>query len=962
MTVTDFIAKWRHVDLTERSSSQTHFLDLCRLVGHPDPVSADPQGLWFTFERGAAKATGGDGWADVWKREYFGWEYKGRHRSLEAAYGQLLLYQGALENPPLLVTCDTDRILIHTHFPNTPTVLHELTLEGLLEDVQFAKLRAIFHEPERLRPTKTIQAITEEAAGRITQVAQNLRGRDISPKKVARFLDRVVFCLFAEDTGLLPDRLFTKAIENTRRDPSRFRTIASSLFQAMAVGGDFGAERIAHFNGDVFTDAEALDLTVADLTLLAGVTAMDWSAIDPSIFGTLFERALDPDKRSQLGAHYTSREDIELLVDPVVIEPLKREWAGVREQVSQLLAESPTAKQHKKAQGILREFLGRLQDVTVLDPACGSGNFLYVTLQKLKDLEKEVIVFAAGHHFGFFPGVGPWQLRGIELNPYAFELAQMTVQIGYLQWVKRNGFGQPEEPILRSLDSFECKDSILDLRPDSVVAEPTWPDAEFIVGNPPFLGVRRLRDNLGDEYVEGLFTLWDGRVPAEADYCCYWFEKARAHVRAGKAKRVGLLATQGIRFGASRQVLEKIKETGDIFFAISDREWVLDGATVHVSMVGFDDGSQTKRAADGALTGEINSDLSTGTDVTTARVLPENARKSFMADTKGGAFDVTADIATPWLLYPNPTGRPNSDVLRPWVNGIDMTRRSRGMWIVDFPPGTTRETAAGYEAAFEYLTEHVFPIRKGNRRAAYAERWWLHVEGRPDMRSALTPYRRFLGTPSVSKHRLFFWLNPEVLADHALIVFATDDDYDFGILHSRAHEVWARSQGSQLREVESGFRYTPTSTFETFPFPVVSAEARAAISILARDLDGLRSRWLNPPEWTREEALSFPASLDGPWRHLVESPNTAGIGTATYRRVVPVDDDAAEALSKRTLTALYNDPPTWLRDRHTALDTAVLSAYGLPSDADDQGILSHLLALNLERSSRPPGAQNSMLR
>jgi type II restriction/modification system DNA methylase subunit YeeA len=962
MTVTDFIAKWRHVDLTERSSSQTHFLDLCRLVGHPDPVSADPQGQWFTFERGAAKATGGDGWADVWKREYFGWEYKGRHRNLEAAYGQLLLYQGALENPPLLVTCDTDRILIHTHFPNTPTVIHELTLDGLLEDAQFAKLRAVFHEPERLRPTKTIQAITEEAAGKITQIAQNLRGREIPPKKVARFLDRVVFCLFAEDTGLLPDRLFTKAIENTRRDPARFRTIASSLFQAMAVGGDFGAERIAHFNGDVFTDAEALDLTVSDLTLLAGVTAMDWSAIDPSIFGTLFERALDPDKRSQLGAHYTSREDIELLVDPVVVEPLKREWANVRAQVSQLLVGSPTTKQHKKAQGHLREFLGRLQDVTVLDPACGSGNFLYVTLQKLKDLEKEVIVFAAGHHFGFFPGVGPWQLRGIELNPYAFELAQMTVQIGYLQWVKRNGFGQPEEPILRSLDTFECKDSILDLQPDSVVAEPTWPDAEFIVGNPPFLGVRRLRDNLGDEYVEGLFTLWDGRVPAEADYCCYWFEKARAQVRAGKAKRVGLLATQGIRFGASRQVLEKIKETGDIFFAISDREWVLDGATVHVSMVGFDDGSQTKRAADGALTGEINSDLSTGADVTTARVLPENARKSFMADTKGGAFDVTADVATPWLLCPNPTGRPNSDILRPWVNGLDMTRRPRGMWIVDFPPGTTRETAAGYEAAFEYLTEHVLPVRKGNRRAAYAERWWLHVEGRPDMRLALAPYRRFLGTPSVSKHRLFFWLNPEVLADHALIVFATEDDYDFGILHSRAHEVWARSQGSQLREVESGFRYTPTSTFETFPFPVVSVEARAAISILARDLDGLRSRWLNPPEWTREEAMSFPASLNGPWRHLIESPNTAGIGTATYRRVVPVDDDAAKALSRRTLTALYNDPPTWLRDRHAALDAAVLSAYGLPSDADDQGILSHLLALNLERSSRPARAKNSTLR
>jgi len=950
MTVAEFIAKWRHVDLTERSSSQTHFIDLCRLVGHPDPVSADPQGEWFTFERGLVKSTGGDGWADVWKKGFFAWEYKGRHRNLAAAYDQLLRYQGALENPPLLVTCDTERILVHTHFPNTPSETRELTLEGLADSAQFSALHAVFHEPDRLRPAKTIRVITEEAAARVTDVAQALRGRGIPATRVARFLDRVVFCLFAEDIGLLPERIFTRVIENTRRDPPRFQTLVGSLFSAMATGGDFGADRIAHFDGDVFKDAEALELTGPELAQLASVTALDWAAIDPSIFGTLFERALDPDKRSQLGAHYTSREDIETIVDPVVMDPLRREWAAARAEVERLLAGKPTTRQHHKADLVLREFLGRLQAVTVLDPACGSGNFLYVTLQKLKDLEKDVIVFAASHHFGFFPGVGPWQLHGIELNKYAFELAQMTAWIGYLQWVKRNGFGQPEEPILRPMTTFECKDAVLDLQPDAVVAEPEWPAAEFIVSNPPFLGVRKLRDNLGDEYVEGLFTLWERRVPAEADYCCYWFEKARAQVEAGRTRRVGLLATQGIRSGASRQVLRRIKDGGDIFFAVSDREWILDGATVHVSMVGFDGGEQAERSLDGQSVGSINSDLTTGADVTKAARLTANAGISFMADTKGGAFDVGASTATAWLRDPNSHGRPNSDVLRPWVNGQDITRRSRGMWIVDFPPGTTRTTASRYQEVFEYVQREVYPVRRENRRAAYAERWWMHVEARPEMRRALAPLGRYLGSPRVTKHRLFVWLPPEVLADAQLIVFAADDDYTFGLLHSVVHEIWARAKGSQLREEESGFRYTPTSTFETFPFPEATDAQRLAIGELARDLEAMRGRWLNPPEWTRNETLTFPASITGPWRHLVEDPNAEGIGTARYVQLVPTDDTAARALSKRTLTTLYNERPTWLRDLHAALDAAVLSAYGLPANASEQQMLAHLLALNLQRA------------
>ncbi len=956
MTVAEFIAKWRDVDLTERASSQTHFIDLCHLVGHLDPVAADRDGTWFTFERGVVTALGGDGWADVWKKGFFGWEYKGRHRNLDAAYEQLLRYQGALENPPLLVVCDTNRILVHTHFPNTPSETRELTLEGLADPEQFSVLHAVFHEPERLRPARTIQVITEEAASRITDVAQALRGREIPATRVARFLDRVVFCLFAEDVGLLPERIFTRVIENTRRDPARFRTLVGSLFAAMATGGDFGADRISHFDGDVFRDAEALELTGDELAMLASVTALDWAAIDPSIFGTLFERALDPDKRSQLGAHYTSREDIETIVDPVVIDPLRREWAATRDQVTALLEAEETRPRRRQANArraaaLVRDFIGRLQSVTVLDPACGSGNFLYVTLQKLKDLEKDVIVFAAPH-FGVLPGVGPWQLHGIELNKYAFELAQMTVWIGYLQWVRRNGFGQPDEPILRPMTTFECKDAVLDLQPEAVVVEPEWPAAEFIVSNPPFLGVRKLRDSLGDEYVEGMYTLWDRRVPAEADYCCYWFEKARAQVEAGRTRRVGLLATQGIRSGASREVLRRIKETGDIFFAVSDQEWILDGATVHVSMVGFDAGTETTRHLDGEPVTSINSDLTTGVDLTTAGRLPANEGISFMGDTKVGPFEMPSTRAIPMLSLPNPNGRPNSDALRPWVNGMDITRRPRNIWIVDFAPGTARAAAARYEAPFAHIDEHVRPMRAVARSGdATGVPWWIHQRPRPDMRVALSALRRYLATPRVTKHRLFVWLPPEVLADAQLIVFATDDDYTFGLLHSAVHERWARGQGSQLREAESGFRYTPTSTFETFPFPQPTDAQLQAIATVARELDVMRARWLNPPEWLREEVITFPASVDGPWAHLVEAPNADGIGTARYVRLVPADEAAARSLAARTLTALYNEPPAWLRDLHAALDAAVLAAYGLPGDADGQRILAHLLAMNHEQST-----------
>jgi hypothetical protein len=335
-----------------------------------------------------------------------------------------------------------------------------------------------------------------------------------------------------------------------------------------------------------------------------------------------------------------------------------------------------------------------------------------------------------------------------------------------------HGFNYRKDPVLRPLDQIAIGDALLDTSDPTKPQEARWPDAEFIVGNPPFLGGKMLRTNLGDAYVDDLFEVYDGRVPREADFVTYWHEKARAMVAEGRTKRVGLLATQGIRGGANRKVIERIKESGDLFLAWSDEPWILDGAAVHISFLGFDDGSETTRELDGHPVASINANLTSGLDLTKARRLKENLGIAFMGDTKGGPFDITADQAARMLAAKNPDGRSNADVVRPWMNGIDVTGQPRNMWIIDFGVGISEVDAAYYEGPFEYVKWIVKPERENNKRPAYAERWWLHVEPRSGMRAALKGLPRYIATPNVTKHRLFAWLPPEVLADHQLIVFA----------------------------------------------------------------------------------------------------------------------------------------------------------------------------------------------
>ena len=944
MNAQEFIAKWRASELKESSAAHEHFIDLCRLLGEPTPAEDDPSGQRYSFERGARKDTGGRGWADVWKRHRFAWEYKGKHKDLNAAFNQLRQYALALENPPLLIVSDMARFRIYTNWTNSVSVRHEFALEDLADAAVRDKLKWAMSDPERLRPGESRQALTERAATAFAALAQALRARGHDPQQVAHFVNRLVFCMFAEDVGLLPNEMFTRMLEHARRRPQDFAAMARELFGAMAAGGRVGFETVAWFNGGLFDNDDALELTRAEIETTLKAAALDWSEIDPSILGTLFERGLDPAKRSQLGAHYTDRDKIMQIIEPVVTRPWLKEWEKARAEISLRLERADVAasiaartRQRGQAERTLRDFLEKLRAFTVLDPACGSGNFLYLALHALKDLEHRIQLEAESMGLQrAFPAVGPANVKGIEINPYAAELARVSVWIGEIQWMRRNGFSGARDPILDPLDTIECRDAILN--PDG--SEPDWPEADVVIGNPPFLGGKLLRSSLGGAYVESIQRLYGARIHGEADLVCHWFDKAQRLVADGRIARAGLVATNSIRGGRNRAVLDRIVEQGAIYDAWSDEPWVVDGAAVRVSLVCFaSEVAGLLENLNSNVVSRINADLTAEVaDLTKARKLARNAGGAFMGDIKGGKFDIPGDLAREWLCLPaNPNGRPNSDVLKPWVNGMDLTRRPSGKWIVDFGFDMVESEAAVYEAPFAHVAVNVRPKRKVGSNRARADFWYRHVSPGPETWQKLHGLSRYIATPRVAKHRLFVWCNAQTCCDGQLIIFPRGDDTAFGILHSRFHESWSLRLCTWIG-VGNDPRYTPSTTFQTYPFPhglspdIPAADyandSRAlAIAAAARRLVELRDRWLSPPEWVE-------------W---VDEP------VAGYpKRPVPRDETAAKALKKRTLTNLYNARPQWLADAHDALDAAVATAYGWDTDISEEDALERLLALNLQ--------------
>jgi len=962
MTPAEFIRKWTGATLSERASAQPHFLDLCRLLGVAEPAAVDKHGNEYTFEKhvsgldvGASKgAKGAGGFVDAWWRGKFAWEYKrqGKHPTLTDALRQLRVYRDALDNPPLLVVSDIDRIEIHTNFTGYKPETHTIALADLDKPESIDKLRRVFNDPESFRPELTVEQVTEDVAKEIGDIAKRLRDAGHDPHTAAHFLMKVMFCLFAEDVELLPTKLFEQLLNRFGDDPALLRKRMDDIFAAMREGGYYGNDPIAYFNGGLFDDAPALELTPAGIEALKRAAAQDWAAVEPSVFGTLFERSLDPDKRSQIGAHYTSREDIMLVIEPVIVRPLRREWEDAKASIEADLEKRRTVKTpaaKKKADerifSTLDSYLHRLASVRVLDPACGSGNFLYVAIQQLLELEKEAITYAASPEIAqsLIPRVRPTQLLGIEINPYAAELAQVVIWIGYLQWMRFNGFNAPRNPILDGIDTIEQRDAILawaDVDGNPIptwregavcLGQTRWPEADFIVGNPPFLGSKLFRKfGLPNAYIDSMYAEY--AIANTSDLCTYWFDRAWTECVENTTLRVGLIATQGIRGQFSRGVLERIVDAGSIYFAWSDRLWVLDGAAVQVSMVGFS-ATETGSELDGLQVERINANLTSGADLTTAKRLGSNAGIAFMGNTKGGAFDMGWEVARDLLVRPNPHGVSNDQVLRPWVNGIDLTRRTRSRWLIDFNVNKDRAAVASYEAPFGYLSKHVRPEREKNRRKSYAEYWWLHAEPRPALRDAIGT-DRFIVTPNLTKYRFFVFAAQGTIPDHQLFAFARSDNYFFGALHSSIHELWARRQGTQLREAESGFRYTPTTCFETFPLPWSPGAEPAegdplrplhdAIAEAAKELDTMRERWLNPPELVEPIAERVDAEDD-----FADVARVSGEEARRLIRQSAIDAACAKdpALKKRTLTNLYNERPTWLRLAHEKLDRAVLAAY-----------------------------------
>ncbi len=1008
MTPQNFIAKWGHggpaYGLNEEQGAQSHFLDLCELLDVPKPGSEEG----YRFEEKSHLIGGRTGYADVFRRGVFAWENKAPGKNLDNALKQLLNYSLALGTPPILVVCDRLTIRIHTQFPGHPSETYTVLLDDLDQPRELALLRRIWDAPESFRPKKTSRDITEAAARSFATLAESLRKRgpakDADPQgwqshadEVAHFLTQCLFCFFAEDVGLLPGRLFEALVNNRRFTSERFTEALRNLFTAMQRGGLYGNDDIAWFNGGLFKTIQVPPLSVLEMTELRSAADLNWSAIDVSIFGTLFERGLDPSKRSQLGAHYTDPATIARIIEPVLQRPLQQEWAKTAQQIGDLLGKSKRKKRgaysaggrhykasagdaaYQKADQLFQQWLGELKNYRVLDPACGSGNFLFLGLKALKDIEHQSHLDAAALGLDREADLvtGPHNMLGIELNEYAAELARVTVWIGELQWRLLHGYEFKLNPVLEPLDHIECRDALLDFAPVPAGAsanqrppgasETAWPKASVVVGNPPFLGGSKKRGELGDAYFEALDTVFAGRVPGGADLVCYWFEKARKALECNGLGAAGLVATQSIRSGSNRAVLDAIRKDTRIFDAWSDEAWVNDGAAVRVSLVcfGWGEGYFLNGEPVQQITAELGDSLES--DMTLAQLLASNAGASFEGAQKNGPFDIQGPLARDWMSLPNAHSRSNALVLRPYLNAAEVTGRRKDSWMIDFH-GYSEKEAQLFEMPFTYVQRVVKPVRQAKREAYLLKKYWLLKRPGVELRAAMQAVNRYIVTPRVAKHRFFVWMPQAVLPDSRLNSIARADDTTFGLLGSRMHEVWSLAQASMHGDGSDGGRptYNAKSCFETFPFPegltpadtahqrtevidggalmpagLVGDTLRAHAERIARAaqrLNALRENWLNPPEWTQRAPEVIPLGMEA-------SPYPD--------RIVPKNGHEKD-LDARTLTRLYNQRPAWLAAAHEALDAAVALAYGWadysPALADED-ILQRLLALNGQRSA-----------
>ncbi len=649
----EFVVRWSASGASERANKDQFLIELCGVLGvePPNPTKGDPEIDDYVFEKDAPVVREGGRTSvtkiDLYKRGHFILEAKqgseagatklgtakrktqGWTVAMNDAYGQGLGYSKTFDEAvPFIVVCDIGYCFDlfadfsgnwqYRPFPNAQR--SRIFLKDLPDNPeQLERLRQLFLDPNSLDPSKHSAQVTREVAEHLARLANKLEASGQDQQAVAKFLMRCLFTMFAEDVGLLPDNLFTSYLRDFWiKNPASFPGGIESLWRAMNDGGHLPTAKILKFNGGLFRAPESLPLDKDALELLLRAAKCDWSGVEPAIFGTLLERALDPVERHRLGAHFTPRTYVERIVKPTIEDPLREEWDAIRIQVRVILKdlkEAKTAsraelaartKKLNKAEKLVLDFHSRLLALRILDPACGTGNFLYVAMDSIKRLESEVLAQLGAIQEGdqdlfSFEGarISPEQFLGIEIKPWAKEIAELVLWIGYLQWHFRQ-YGQSvpvPEPVLRDYKNIECRDAVLaydsvelvrdeagkpvtswdrtsfithavtgNAVPDTSALAPVytyvrprkaeWPEADFIVGNPPFIGASRMRELLGNSYVDALRGSTD-EVSDSADYVMFWWNECARRTRAGSPTRFGLVTTNSIRQTFNRRVTER---------------------------------------------------------------------------------------------------------------------------------------------------------------------------------------------------------------------------------------------------------------------------------------------------------------------------------------------------------------------------------------------------------------------
>lgn len=1041
-----FIERWQGVTASELSTAQSFVMGLCDLLGVPKPHANPAQEYMFerpvTFTHGDGSSSAGR--IDCYKRGHFvleakklkaGTHTKGFDDGLLRARSQGESYARALPpaegRPPFVLVVDVGTVIevyaefsrsggTYTPFPDPRS--HRIQLSDLARpDVQ-DRLRKIWTQPDSLNPALISAKVTREVSSKLGALARELEQAGHPPHAVAAYLSRCLFSMFAEDVELLPKGSFLAMLQKHRSSPTVLQQLLRSLWAEMDRGG-FSvtlAEKVLRFNGKLFKgedkDGYSLLLTPEQIDQLIQAARMNWREVEPAIFGTLLERALDPNERHALGAHYTPRSYVERLVLPTVIEPLRAEWADVQaaaltlaREATEMQARAPAVTTKKDqasrrrydaavdavweaARQQVKAFLHRLCTLRVLDPACGSANFLYVTLEHLKRLEGEVInqlTELGDYQEALDLGretVSLLQLRGVELNERAASLAELVLWIGYLQWhIRTNGHASVAEPVVHDYENIEHRDAVLaydtqepvtdshgivvtrwdgvttkphpatgELVPDDSVRvvqmrylnarQADWPQADFIVGNPPFIGAATMRGALGDGYVDALRGSWP-EVPESADFVMYWWHRAADLALKGQVERFGFITTNSLSQTFNRRVVQSATEGGklSLAFAIPDHPWVdsANGAAVRIAMTVATTGSQDGRLltvqteSDGDFgektvnlverKGLIHADLRVGANV--AGVGPLRAMTGISSPgvkLHGAGFKVRPDQAESLGLGQIPG---LSKHIRHYLSGRDLVGVPRGFLIIDLFGLPVDEVRRQYPAVYQWVLERVKPERDLNNRATYRDNWWIFGEPRKEMRPALANLPRFIATVETSKHRVFQFLDASVLPDNMLIAIASADPLHLGVLSSGVHVQWALATGGRLG-VGNDPRYNKSRCFETFPFPDIDTSGALAqrISSLAAQIDEHRKTQLR-------------AHSDATMTAVYNVLEKLRAGVALNAREKEVHEHGLVGL---------------LKSLHDDLDAAVLQAYGwtdltLPADTDE--LLVRLVDLNARRAS-----------